>query len=106
MAIIPFEFRVEAVMPFIVVHSVVSFLRRRAYTKKHGDRAAEQHDEPAPFHSITSSVSASRSGGISTPSALTTAKARTEQPFIAAMYCPSDTLREGIPVFTVQALSL
>ena len=34
-------------MPFIVAHSVVSFLRRRAYTKKHGDGAAEQRDEPA-----------------------------------------------------------
>jgi len=34
-------------MPFIVAHSVVSFLRRRAYTKKHGDRPAEQRDELA-----------------------------------------------------------
>ena len=34
-------------MPFIVAHTVVSFLRRRAYTKKHGDRAAEQRDELA-----------------------------------------------------------
>src|ERR1700730_14498073 len=34
-------------MPFIVAHSVVSFLRRRAYTKKHGDHAAEQRDELA-----------------------------------------------------------
>ncbi len=34
-------------MPFIVAHSVVSFLRRRAYTKNHGDRAAEQRDELA-----------------------------------------------------------
>ena len=34
-------------MPFIVAYPVVSFLRRRAYTKNHGDRAAEQRDEPA-----------------------------------------------------------
>ena len=34
-------------MPFIVAHSVVSFLRRRAYTKKHRDHAAEQRDELA-----------------------------------------------------------
>src|SRR6516164_2501870 len=34
-------------MPFIVAHSVVSFLRRRAYTKKHGDHAAEQRNESA-----------------------------------------------------------
>jgi hypothetical protein len=40
LAIISFELRVKALMPFIVVHSVVSFLRRRAYTKKQGDRRA------------------------------------------------------------------
>ena len=34
-------------MPFIVAYSVVSFLRCRAYTKKHGDHAAEQRDELA-----------------------------------------------------------
>jgi hypothetical protein len=34
-------------MPLIVTHSVVSFLRRCAYTKKHGDRAGEQRDELA-----------------------------------------------------------
>jgi hypothetical protein len=41
LAVVSFEVRVEAVMPFIVVHSVVSFLRRRVYTKKHGDRAGK-----------------------------------------------------------------
>jgi hypothetical protein len=45
LAIVSFEFRVEALMPFIVAHSVVSFLRRRAYTRKQRDRAAEQRDE-------------------------------------------------------------
>jgi hypothetical protein len=47
LAVVSFEVRVKAVMPFIVVHSVVSFLRRRVYTKKRGDRAAEQRDERA-----------------------------------------------------------
>jgi hypothetical protein len=41
------ELRVEPLMPFIVVHSAVSFLRRRVDTKKHGDRTAEQRDELA-----------------------------------------------------------
>src|SRR5215831_19666337 len=54
------ELRVEALMPFIVARPVVSFLRHRAYTKKHGDGAAEQRDEPAAItHSITSSARAS-----------------------------------------------
>jgi hypothetical protein len=60
MAIISFEFRVEALMPFIVAYPVVSFLRHRAYTKEHGDRTAEQRDELAAPHSITSSVRAAR----------------------------------------------
>jgi hypothetical protein len=62
LAIVSFEFRVEALMPFIVAHSVVSFLRRRAYTQKQRDRAAEQRDELASFqlierHSIPASQS-------------------------------------------------
>src|SRR5262249_52768362 len=68
-AIISFEFRVEVAMPFIVAYPVVSFLRRRAYTKKHGNGTAEQCDELAPFHSITSSARASSVGGTSRPSA-------------------------------------
>jgi hypothetical protein len=60
-AIVSFEFRVEALMPFIVARSLVSFLRRRAYTKKQRDptaerprnrRAAEQRDELASFQLI------------------------------------------------------
>jgi len=47
LAVISFELRVETLMPFIVAYPVVSFLRHRAYTKKHGDRAAEQRDELA-----------------------------------------------------------
>jgi hypothetical protein len=50
-------------MPFIVAHSVVSFLRRRAYTKKHEDRAAEKDDELA-FQSPTSSTRISNEGSI------------------------------------------
>jgi hypothetical protein len=46
LAIISFELRVEALMPFIVAYPVISFLRRRAYTKKHGERASKRH----PFH--------------------------------------------------------
>jgi hypothetical protein len=41
LAVVSFEFRVEALMPFIVAHPIVSFLRRRAYTKKQGDRTAK-----------------------------------------------------------------
>src|SRR5262249_6991623 len=52
LAIISFEFRVEVAMPFIVAYPVVSFLRRRVYTKKHGDRAAEQRDKLAPMQLI------------------------------------------------------
>jgi hypothetical protein len=59
LAIISLEFRVEALMPFIVPYSVVSFLRRRACTKKHGDRAAKKDSEFA-FQSITSSKRSSR----------------------------------------------
>src|SRR5262249_1965152 len=66
-AIISFKFRVEVAMPFIVAYPVVSFLRRRAYTKKHGDRAPEQRHELAALHSITSSARASSVGGISRP---------------------------------------
>src|SRR5215475_7211574 len=52
-------------MPFIVARTVVSFLRRRAYTKKHGDRAAEQRYERAAIHySITSSARASSRQGL------------------------------------------
>ena len=59
LAIVSFELRVEALMPFIVTHPVVSFLRGRACTKKHGDRAAEKDSEFA-FQSITSSKRSSR----------------------------------------------
>src|SRR5215510_12542237 len=54
-------------MPFIVAHPVVSFLRCRAYTKKHGDRAAQKGDAISfrNVHSITSSASARIVGGVS-----------------------------------------
>src|SRR3954470_8567557 len=70
LAVISFERRVEALMPFIVACPVISVLRRCAYTMKRGERTTEQRDEPAPFHSITSSARASNEGGISRPSAL------------------------------------
>ena len=47
-SVVSSEFRVEALMPFIVARTVVSLLRRRVHTKKHGGRAAEQRDELAP----------------------------------------------------------
>src|SRR6478609_6836827 len=49
LAIISFERRVEALMPFIVAFPVISFLRRCAYTKKRGERTTEQRDELAAF---------------------------------------------------------
>ena len=42
LAVISFELRVEALMPFIVTFPVISLLRRCAYTKKHGERAAQK----------------------------------------------------------------
>src|SRR3954468_13824326 len=69
LAVISFERRVEALMPFIVACPVISFLRRCAYTMKRGERATDQRDERAPFHSITSSAMASTPGGKLRPSA-------------------------------------
>jgi hypothetical protein len=43
LAVISFEIRVEALMPFIVACPVISFLRRCAYTMKRGERTTE-HD--------------------------------------------------------------
>jgi len=50
LAVISFERRVEALMPFIVACPVISFLRRCAYTMKRGERATEQGDELAALH--------------------------------------------------------
>src|SRR5262250_4000286 len=83
-AIISFKFRVEVAMPFIVAYPVVSFLRRRAYTKKHGDRAADERDELAPLHSITSSARASSVGGTSMPSALAVFRLMTSSYWVGA----------------------
>ena len=41
LAVISFELRVEALMPFIVACPVISFLRRSTYTKKSGKHAAK-----------------------------------------------------------------
>ena len=48
LAVISFERRVEALMPFIVACPVISFLPRCAYTMKRGERTTEQRDELAP----------------------------------------------------------
>ncbi len=51
LAIVSFECRVEALMPFIMAHSVVPFLRCCACRKNNGHRAAKR-DEHAPVHAI------------------------------------------------------
>src|SRR4029077_14661459 len=63
LAVISFERRVEALMPFIVACPVISFLRRCANTMKRGERTAEQRHERAASLSITSSAIASSDGG-------------------------------------------
>src|SRR5258705_506260 len=70
LAVISFERRVEALMPFIVACPVISFLRRCAYTMKRGERTTEKGHELTPLHSITSSARASSDGGKMRPSAL------------------------------------
>src|SRR6516165_6864608 len=52
-------------------------LLRARRERPRGGRAAEQRDELAPFHSITSSASASSVGGISTPNAFAVARLMT-----------------------------
>src|SRR5215510_10549762 len=52
-SVVSFEFRVEALMPFIVVRAVISLLRRRVHTKKQEDPAAEKRDEVATPHGLT-----------------------------------------------------
>src|SRR6478752_6797702 len=83
LAVISFERRVEALMPFIVAYPVISFLRRCAYTKKYGERAADQRHELAPSHSITSSARARSVGGISRPSALAVLRLMTSSNLVA-----------------------
>jgi hypothetical protein len=61
LAIISFECRVEALMPFIMAHPVVPFLRCCAYRKNHGHRAAKG-DENAPVRSVTPSTGISDEG--------------------------------------------
>jgi len=55
LAIVSFECRVEALMPFIMAHPVVPFLRYCAYRKNHGYRAADG-DEHAPVRSVAPST--------------------------------------------------
>src|SRR6516164_4924472 len=66
-SVVSSKLRVEAVMPFIVARPVVSLLRRSVHTKKQGSRAAEQRDELAACHSITSSARRRIEVGSSTP---------------------------------------
>jgi len=55
LAIVSFECRVEALMPFIMAHPVVPFLRCCAYRKNHGHRAAKA-DVRAAAHPVTMKV--------------------------------------------------
>ena len=55
LAIVSFEHRVEALMPFIMAHPVVPFLRCCAYRKNHGHRAAKA-DVRAAAHPVTMKV--------------------------------------------------
>jgi len=48
LAIISFECRVEVLMPSVVAHPEVAFLRPRTYTKKRGDCAAKKAYAIAP----------------------------------------------------------
>src|SRR5262245_525674 len=68
-SVVSSELRVEALMPFIVARTVVSLLRRSVHTKKQGNRAAEQRDELAALHSITSSAVCRNGSGTVRPSA-------------------------------------
>jgi hypothetical protein len=83
-AVISFEFRVEVPMPFIVAYPVVSFLRRRAYTKKQGDRTAKKGDAMPPrnVHSINRSARTSNDGGTFRPSAFAVLRLITNSNFV------------------------
>src|SRR6267154_5676298 len=67
LAVISFERRVEALMPFIVACPIISFLRRCAYTMKRGERTTEQRNKLAASHSITSSARARKAGRMVKP---------------------------------------
>src|SRR6476469_3260999 len=82
LAVISFERRVEALMPFIVACPVIPFLRRCAYTMKRGERTTEQRDELAPSHSITSSARASSDGGTSRPRTFAAVRLITSSNFV------------------------
>src|SRR5262249_45976081 len=56
----------------------------RARRERPRGRAAEQRDEIAPFHSITSSARASRIGGTSRPSAFAVFRLMTNSYFVGA----------------------
>src|SRR5262245_40173466 len=58
LAIVSFECRVEALMPFVMAHLLVPFLRCCAYRKNHAHRTAKR-DEHAPIRSLAPSTSIS-----------------------------------------------
>jgi hypothetical protein len=53
-------------------------LLRSRHDRPHHRRAADQRDEPAPFHSITSSARSKNVSGIARPSALTVVRLMTK----------------------------
>jgi len=59
-------------------------LLRARRERPRGRRAAEQRDEIAPFHSITSSARASTEDGISSPSAFAVLRLITSSYFVGA----------------------
>ena len=71
-SVVSSELRVEALMPFIVARTVVSFLRWRVSTEKRDDCTTNNGDTIASskLHSITSSARVESPGGTSRPSAL------------------------------------
>src|SRR3954452_435338 len=85
LAVISFERRVEALMPFSVACPVISILRRCAYTMKRGERTTEQRDEVAAYHSITSSARASSLSGTWRPSALAVFKLMTNSNLVGCL---------------------
>src|ERR1700752_3850839 len=79
-------------MPFIVAYPVVSFLRRRAYTKNGGDCTAKKSDAipPRNVHSITwSARPTSESGKVTPPSSAAASLPQVQPAEKVTQPCPS-----------------
>src|SRR5262245_28877510 len=84
-AVVSVQLRVEALMPFVVACAGIPLLRRAAHTKRHGERSAEQRDELASLHSITSSASDSRLWEILIPSAFAVLRLMTDSNLLGSV---------------------